>query len=179
MTRFLGYVSMSLDGRIADETGQMDWLSDHGAAPGEGDRGYGAFFGAADAVIMGRVTHDYLRSAGDWPFEGKPVYVVTSRPLDPGKLRIVPVLPDLPGLKAGLEAERHRRVWVMGGAQMLGSAAEAGLLDELQLFIMPVVLGRGVPLFEAARPPRAALIGHRLWPGGCVELTYAFSRQDR
>ncbi|NDU99462.1 dihydrofolate reductase family protein [Pseudoroseicyclus tamaricis] len=179
MTRFLAYVSMSLDGRIADADGGTGWLADHAGAPEEGDRGYAAFHAAADAVVMGRRTHDDLRgTGGPWPYRGKPCFVTTSRMLDPEGEDILPVLPDYAGLRDRLTEGGHDRVWVLGGAQTLSAAAAAGMLDELRLFILPVVLGEGRALFETGTPPGARLIGHRLWPGGVVELTYGLSAGD-
>ncbi|WP_373355187.1 dihydrofolate reductase family protein [Pseudoroseicyclus sp. CXY001] len=174
MTRFVAYISMSLDGRIADADGGTSWLADHGGGE-EGDRGYAAFHGAADAVVMGRRTHDGLREAGPWPWRGVPAYVITSRMLDPKREMILPVLPDFPGLGRQLRRQDYGTVWVVGGGQTLGAALQAGMLDELRLFVLPVVLGAGVPLFSMEGLPRPAVLsGHRLWPGGVVELLHSF-----
>ncbi|MGZ9809043.1 dihydrofolate reductase family protein [Pseudoroseicyclus sp. H15] len=176
MTRFVAYISMSLDGRIADAAGGMGWMADHAGDPEDGDRGYAAFYEGVDAIVMGRHTHDYLREAGPWPYRTKPAFVITSRMLDPQRETILPILPDYAGLRERLTRQGMRRVWVLGGAQTLSSAATAGMLDEIRLLVLPVVLGQGVPLFDMSAAPGASLTGHRMWPGGIVELDYSLSR---
>ena len=75
------FIGISLDGFIAREDGAIDWLHEVGDEPGE-DYGYGAFFESVDALVMGRNTYELVRTFADWPYDTKPVIVLTSRPLE-------------------------------------------------------------------------------------------------
>lgn len=169
MTRFLGYVAASLDGRIADGAGGLGWLDRHAAAGG--DHGYGDFYAGIDALVMGRATFDTVRGFGDWPYPGKPAFVMTTRPMAPHPEAIA-VPPDWVGLRARLAG--FGRVWMMGGGRLLAGALAAGMLDDLRLFVMPDVLGAGPAVFEGGMPAQARLTGRRDWPGGVTELVIGF-----
>lgn len=75
------YLALSLDGFIAREDGSLDWL-ERVQAEGE-DYGYAAFYAGIDAVLLGRKTFDTVLGFGAWPYEGRPVYVLSSRDLGP------------------------------------------------------------------------------------------------
>jgi dihydrofolate reductase len=139
------HIAVSLDGKIARPDGSVDdWLADY---PAE-DFGIDTFLAGVDAILMGRGTYDAARRLGDWPYPGKPTIVLTTRPLD-----------DLP--PAGVEARSgdvaavtdelggrgYRRVWIEGGGQVIRSMIAIGKLDVLEMAVIPVILGDGVPLF--------------------------------
>ena len=84
MRRTVLYIAMSLDGYIADRSGEVDWL--YGSGEGEGS--YGEFSRTVGTVIMGRTTYDQITtvlSPGDWPYCGMSCYVVTNRPAAPAE----------------------------------------------------------------------------------------------
>jgi dihydrofolate reductase len=175
VTRWLGYIAMSLDGRIADRDHGLGWLEAF-AGDGSEDFGYADFYAGIDALVMGRTTHDIVAGQADWPYAGKPCFVVTRRPLESGHTGTVAVPPDFPALKARIAAEGHGAVWIVGGGATQRAALDAGMLDSLRLFVMPVVLGGGPPVFGEGVPSPAALTGCRTWPQGIVELEYAFAQ---
>jgi dihydrofolate reductase len=72
------HIAMSLDGKIARSDGSFDWLMPY--PPQEFD--IDAFHAEVDAVVMGRDTYEIERGMGEWPHAGKPVFVVTSRPIE-------------------------------------------------------------------------------------------------
>jgi len=174
MTHFSGYIAMSLDGRIADASGGVGWLD---RFDGLGtDFGYAEFYAGIDALVMGRATYDFVAAhGGDWPYPGKPCYVITSRPLSGAPEGVEAVPPDFAALKARL-SERDQTVWIVGGGATQRGALDAGMLDGLRVHVMPVVLGGGAPLFASGTPAGAQLTDHKIWPGGVVELTYSFAR---
>ena len=141
------------------------------------DYGYEAFIAQIGTVVLGRRTYDQIPSFGvGWPYPGRRGLVVTSRPLAeayPGVSAwtqgIEPLIPYLRDL-AGAD------VWVVGGAQLQWAFIEAGALDVLELFLIPVLLGDGVKLFpKAAGGPRGMVL-HSVasLPKGMAHLTYGF-----
>lgn len=164
----VAYVAASLDGFIATKGGDIGWLE----AFNTEDYGYEAFLGGVDRVVMGRATYDQLRGFGAWPYAGLEALVATRRPLaDPP-----PGVAAWTGGAAALArhlATRPGRSWVVGGGRLVAGLLEAGGLDELDLFVMPVLLGEGVALFPGARPGGALRLLHTAsWPNGVVRLCY-------
>ncbi len=78
MARVRFYVATSLDGFIADEEGSVDWLAPYDARL----YGYENFLREVGALIMGRRTFELINAVGeDWPYRGKPVFVLSSHAL--------------------------------------------------------------------------------------------------
>jgi dihydrofolate reductase len=142
-----GYIAASLDGRLADAGGGLDWLRPYAAVDG----GYSDFIGQVGTVVMGRRTHDQIPSLGmGWPYAGKRALVVTSgrgASVHVGTRFWTDGLPDLIGHLRGLG---DGDVWVVGGAMLLAAMIEAGALDRLELLVAPLLLGEGVRLFPSA-----------------------------
>jgi dihydrofolate reductase len=142
-----GYIAASLDGRLADAGGGLDWLRPYAAVDG----GYRDFIGQVGTVVMGRRTHDQIPSLGmGWPYAGKRALVVTSgrgASVHAGARFWTDGLPDLIGHLRGLD---DGDVWVVGGAMLLAAMIEAGALDRLELLVAPLLLGKGARLFPDA-----------------------------
>lgn len=172
MTRTIYYTATSIDGFIADEHNSLDWLlevprpQDDGGTTGAGDS-FDGFFASVGAFAMGSTTfewvveHEDLRADPhkwrEW-YGGVPGWVFTHRDLDGlegADIRFVagdvaPVHADM------VAAADGRDVWLVGGGELVGAFADAGLLDEIHLAVQPVLLGAGAPLL-----PRR-LTSHRL-----------------
>ncbi|GIL01112.1 MAG: dihydrofolate reductase [Alphaproteobacteria bacterium] len=176
MTRYVGYIAMSLDGRIADGDGEIGWLLDYGM-PDEAKADYDAFYAGIDALVMGRATYDWIVANHEWSYGGRISYVVTRRPLEAERDDIVAVPPDYPELKARLEAAGHRNVWILGGGVAQRAALEAGMFDHIRVFVIPVIVGSGPLLFADGPLHRLELTGSRVWPGGAVEIAYALRHE--
>lgn len=140
------HVAVSLDGKIARPDGSVDdWLA--ADYPAE-DFGFDAFLASVDAIVMGRGTYDVIRGFGDWPYPGKPTTVLTSRPLDgPLPPGVEARSGDPAAIVAELEGRGHRRVWIEGGGQVVRSLIAIGKLDVLEMAVIPIILGEGIPLF--------------------------------
>ena len=69
-----------MDGFIAREDGNVDWLSP-GEDEGSEDYGFQEFFNSVDALVMGRNTHELALSFGSWPYGEKPVLIGSGIPL--------------------------------------------------------------------------------------------------
>lgn len=169
MARIVYYVAASLDGFIADSAGGVGWLGDGDPA----DYGYTEFYGGVEAVVMGRRTYDQVLSFGDWPYPGKPAYVFTQSPPAAGPPEVRFVGGSAVDFYRGI-AEGHRgTMWLVGGADLADQFRQAGLIDEYQVFVIPIILGQGVPLFGGQGPPTLLeLESARPHAGSVVQLQY-------
>lgn len=186
MSRARVFVGASLDGFIAGPNDELDWLSggaEQGATPGEAPEPpdtFAAFLGQIGAVLMGRRTYDIVCGMkGPWPYGDVPMLIATSR----GRLaQQRPTARAATGSISELVAEAKRvagdrDVYVDGG-QLIRSALDAGLVDEITVTIVPIVIGSGIPLFAGvARHHPLELLGQRTIRGAAVELKYAPRRR--
>ncbi len=165
------YVAASLDGFIATlETG-LAWL-----APFEGraqDHGYGDFYASIDAVLVGGRTYDACLAHGEWPFPGKPCWVLTRK--DRGQAHAHATFTDRAPSDLARELVRLglKRAWLLGGGELAGAFRDAGLIDELVITHAPVILGDGIPIFgfSSERQP-VELVGSRTFADGVVQSHY-------
>ena len=162
------YMALSLDGMIADADGGVDWLNRWDDA----DYGTAGFIEQVDVLIMGRTTYDQVTGfGGAWPYAGKRCAVLTSRPLGDAPDGVEGTS-DLAGLIAELR-EDGARVWIVGGAATAAACIALGAIDSVELFLMPVLLGEGVPLFVGDGPELPlSLRESRAWPNGVVAVSY-------
>jgi dihydrofolate reductase len=120
------WIAASLDGHIALPDGNIDWL--HRWDPHA--FGYTEFYAGIGAVALGRGTYDTTLSFPEWPYAGKPAFVLSARGA----------------------ATKSGDLWLVGGGKALAAFLDAGLVDEIEVFVMPILLGSGIPLFPARRP---------------------------
>lgn len=175
MARILGYIATSLDGFIAAPGDNLDWLFRYdGLDLGEHD--YGVFLKRIRTVVMGRGTYDFLeKDPAPWPYARQRAIVVTSRPI-PDPKGALEVRSDIDALIAELRSLEDGDVWMLGGGRLQMAFLERGALDELEIYVMPELIGGGAPLF----PPTGLkaspqLLGSQVLDRGCVRLHYAFT----
>lgn len=147
------FTASSVDGFIADAANSLSWLLSRDVDV-RGAMGYEAFLEqSVGALVMGSTTYQWVLEhelGGDasraWPYE-QPTWVFSTRqlPRADGDVRFVrgPVAARHAEM---LAAAGSRGVWVVGGGDLAGQFADAGLLDELWVQYAPVVLGAGAPL---------------------------------
>ncbi len=175
MARVRFYVATSLDGFIADREGSVEWLAPYDARL----YGYDRFLAEVGALVMGRRTYEMIRAVGEeWPYAGKPVFVLTSRLLGdvpPG------VVTTTRGIRAALQQARdttRHDIWIVGGAVSMQSALEEGLIDMIEIFLVPVLLGAGLNLLnDLSRRPTLIFDGIEAFPDGVVKLRYLVPRR--
>ncbi|WP_269583133.1 dihydrofolate reductase family protein [Roseibium sp. Sym1] len=176
MAKIVGYIAASLDGFIAGEGDDLAWLSVYdGMDLGEHD--YARFLGRIGTIVMGRATYDFVAELDQpWPYSGQRVFVVTSRPIEEPKGELQ-TRRHIDGLIAELRDLEDGDVWMVGGGRLQMAFLERGALDEIEIYLMPELIGGGAPLF----PPTgfragARLLGAEPMDRGCVRLHYAFDR---
>lgn len=165
------YAAMSIDGCLADEAGGIGWLAPFDAQ----DYGMAGFLAGIAALLTGRATYDQVRGFDSWPYAGKRVVVLTHRPLDADAPDGVEATSgDLAALVARLKAETTRGdIWLLGGAAVVQDALALGLVDTLELFIIPVTLGAGIRLFGESGPAQSwRLVATTPFPNGVIGTEY-------
>ncbi|AYG66291.1 MULTISPECIES: dihydrofolate reductase family protein [unclassified Rhizobium] len=178
MARILGYIASSLDGFIADENDNLDWLFKYNDM-NLGEHGYELFIKRIRTVVMGRGTYDFIANdPTPWSYGDQRVLVVTSSPIDSPKGKLE-VRSDVDALIAELRVLEDGDVWMLGGGQLQMSFLQKGALDELEIYLMPELLGGGRPLFPSAgyrASPK--LISAQALDRGCVRLHYRLNHSD-
>jgi dihydrofolate reductase len=146
------YCATSLDGFIARRDGDLSWLDRANAkVPPGTDLGFYTFLATVDAIVMGRASYEKVLTLGPWPYGDTRVVVLSRRPLaiEPALAGKVTASSEEPApLRDRLAAEGARRLYIDGGVTVQRFLA-AGLIDDLQITIIPVVIGDGLPLFGA------------------------------
>lgn len=172
MRKSVYYLTMSLDGYIADIEGGVGWLS---GAPNT-DYGYEQFYSEVDTIVLGRATYDQVLGFGPhFPYPDKTVLVVTTDPDSveiPDSVDVQPVT-DIVSTVARLKIAEGSTIWIGGGSTLATSLLESGLIDEIRVFVQPILLGSGVPIVrDLSRKRTLDLQSVEKWPGGVVELRY-------
>ncbi len=171
MTIWHCHAAISLDGMLARLDGAIDWLTED-YRPDDA-LGFDAFLASVDAILMGRDTYDVIRRMGDWPHPDKPTIVMTHRPLPDALPGVETRSGDLAAVITELEARDYRRVWVEGGGKLVRDMMALGKIDVIELAVIPVVIGEGLPLFpQSTRETWFALESGRPWVNGALHLVY-------
>jgi len=177
------YVAASVDGFIAAPDGGVEWLDEYqretrgadAAADGAGSEpgGYDEFFATVECLVMGSTTYEQVRSFGAWPYGETPTYVLTRRKRERASDAVEFVEGDVDVLATRL-CDEYDHVWLIGGADVARAFLRAGRVDELRLSLIPVLLGRGIPLFGDDDERRGLrLLASTTRETGVVELRYA------
>ncbi|MDN4171564.1 dihydrofolate reductase family protein [Nocardioides sp. SOB77] len=151
MTRTVYYTATTLDGYLADEQDSLDWLFPQPLEEG-GMLDYAAFIDTIGALVMGATTYqwvlDHAAETGEpWSYR-QPTWVMTHRDLPRAAEDVTIASGDVREVHpAMVAAAGDKDVWVVGGGDLAGQLADAGLLDEVLVSIAPVTLGAGRPLF--------------------------------
>jgi dihydrofolate reductase len=176
------FTTASLDGFLADQEGSLDWLFE---VPRDVDphEEVAAFFGRVGAFAMGATTYQWmldnlgvLENPDEWRgwYDEVPAWVFTHRHLPP--VRGIPlrfVQGDVRSVHRDMVAAAGSKdVWLVGGGGLVGAFDDAGLLDEIQVAIQPVVLGGGAPLLPRRIPPSRLELQSVERVGQSATLTY-------
>lgn len=139
------YIAASLDGYIATEEHNLDWLF---AVEGEGDNGYSAFYDTVDTILIGRITYDWImdHEKGAFPYKGKECYVFSRTKKDDNE-HVAFVSDDVVEFAKDLKSKDGKSIWLVGGGNLLNTFIQEKLVDEIIVTIAPVLIGKGIPLF--------------------------------
>ncbi len=168
-------VASSLDGFIAGPNGEFDWI----VMDPEID--FAAMYASFGGIVMGRRSYEVFAGTGGGVGPALPTYVY-SRTLPEGERDGVTFAHDaVSHVRALKAAGEGKPLWLWGGGELFRELALAGLVDGVDVAIIPVILGGGLPLL--ARPgPRLTLRlkSHRLYAAtGTLTLDYDVVRKAR
>jgi len=167
------YIGISLDGYIATKEDSLEWLLN---TKGSGNNGFGEFYDTVETIIMGKRTYDWIMNQenGKFPYVGKECYVYSTQRLkNTEHVNFTSQSPEL--LLAGMKQER-KKIWIVGGSQIIDLFRKKHLVDEYILNISPVILGEGIPLFCEGESEKLAMDRVRTF-GQFVEISYQVEKE--
>ena len=161
-------VAASLDGYIAGPNGEFDWIVV------DPDIDFPAMYAGFSGLVMGRKSYDVFVATGGTPGISLPTYVY-SRTLPAGERDGVTVVGDAVAHLRELKKTREDKpLWLWGGGELFRQCAEAGLVDGVEVAVIPILLGGGIPLLPTPGPRLTLnLRSHVLYSQtGTVVLSY-------
>jgi dihydrofolate reductase len=172
MRRVRYSVATSLDGYIAGPKGEYDWIIM------DPDIDFRALFAQFDTLLMGRSTYELTTASagpGLWPGMKVVVFSKTLSARDHPDVTIV--AEGMAETVADLRAQPGKDIWLFGGGQLFRSTAEAGLVDTVELAMIPVLLGGGIPFYPAPSvQKKLTLASYKVYSSGIVALQYAVTQ---
>ncbi len=167
MRRLRYCVAASLDGFIAGPEGDYDWIVQDPSFD------FAALWKQFDTLLMGRLTYEVaITRLGFLKSMGKKI-VVVSTSLDPVEHSDTAIVSNqIVETIAALKAEGGSDIWLMGGGKLFRTLLDAGLVDAIELSVIPVLLGSGVPLVPAGARRTLRLVENSALPNGTLRLIY-------
>jgi dihydrofolate reductase len=170
MNRRLRYgVAVSLDGFIAGPNGEYDWIVMDPAID------FAAMYKEYDTAVMGRRTYEVMTAqGGHGAIPGLDV-IVFSRTLPPATYPGVRIVQDDPReVVSALKRKTGRDIWLFGGGSLFRVLLDAGLVDTVEVAVVPVLLGAGIPLLPPGAATKLILADQKILPrSGIVALSYS------
>jgi dihydrofolate reductase len=160
-------MAMSLDGYIAGPNGEKDWIVM------DPDIDFGALMDTFDTVLLGRKTYEATHQQGGGRMPGMQSFVF-SRTLRQEDCAGVILSSHPAETVAELREAPGKDIWLFGGGELFRSMLDQQLVDAVELPVIPVLLGGGVPLLpHPAKQAKLRLVRHRVYPKtGTASLQY-------
>lgn len=181
MTRLIYNTATTLDGYLADDADSLEWLF---AVPGsaEAESSFPAFLDGIGALVMGSTTYEWVygherldEHPEKWAYGGRLSLVLTTRELR--RVEGANVRFHSGSARDAWDelvaAADGKDVWVVGGGDVVGQFADAGLLDEIRVSIAPVTLGSGKPLLPRVIGSDRLTLESVAQSGQFAELVYS------
>jgi dihydrofolate reductase len=173
MRRLRYGVAMSLDGFIAGPNGEHDWIVPDPAID------FASIWAQFDAVLMGRRSYEIARERRASFAGSSQRWIVASTTMQPESNPDVEILTDsVDETVAKLKAMPGKDIWLMGGGVLFRSLLDAGLVDGVDVMVMPALLGSGVPMLPKGRRCSLHLIECKALPSGIVMLNYSVVQES-
>ncbi len=167
MSKIILFITTSLDGYIARKNGGVDWCFT------DQDYGYTEFIETVDTVIMGRKTYEQVLTFEDYPYKGMEGYVFSNSLSGQKDDHVTFVSGDVKEFISELQRKEGKNIWLIGGSEVNGEFLRNDLIDEYWVYIHPIILGSGIPLFkESIEPLTLKLRDTHTFDTGLVRLVY-------
>ena len=181
MKKIILYIAASLDQRIAETDGGLEWLTEF-PNPEKIDYGYKDLLASVDTVIMGGCTYrELLNMDVIWPYKQQTSYVVTrgwtERATDE-KIEFITenAIETISALRNG----QGKDILLAGGGKLISMLLTADLVDEMQICYFPVILGKGISLFpEQSKESKWILIGSIRYNSGILKVNYLLDNRKQ
>jgi dihydrofolate reductase len=158
MRRVRFSVAMSVDGFIAGPNGESDWIVM------DPDIDFNSLMGSFDTVLLGRKTYEATRGYGGSGMPGMQTYVF-SRTLRQENCPEVTVSDNPEQTLSAIKATSGKDIWLFGGGDLFRSLLDLGLVDCIEIAMIPVLLGGGLPLLpQPSERTQLRLTNHRIYP---------------
>lgn len=170
MKQIKANIAVSLDGFIATRDNELDWIPQNVRALLSKE------YETAPNLLMGANTYTYIfEHWGGWPYKSKKTFVVSHYDTNVTEKENVTFLTDMP-LQAvnELKSSSETDIQVIGGGKFITSLIAVSLLDEITLYIVPVMLGDGIKFIGKTFGSKWELTGHRVIDNQVVCLTYQY-----
>ena len=168
MRRIRYVVATSLDGFIAGPNGEADWIDI------DPEVDFAALWTQFDTGLMGRRTYEAARKRlGEAAFAGLTT-IVFSRTMKQQDYPEVTVVSELtPAWVEALQTRSGKDIWLFGGSELFRSFLDSGHVDTVEMSVIPVLLGGGIPLLPPPyNPAKLRLLSHKVYRSGRVSLAY-------
>jgi dihydrofolate reductase len=134
---------------------------------------FGELYSQFDTVVMGSGTFAAFVKGPRASFSGMQVYVCSNSLSQKDYSDVSIVRGNPAALIAELKAKPGKDIWLFGGSRLFRTLVEAGQVDGVEVALVPILLGDGIPLFwPPYLPTRLTLAAHRVYKSGRVSLTY-------
>jgi dihydrofolate reductase len=172
MRKIILCIAASLDQRIAEPDGGMEWLTGF-PNPKKADYGYKDLLASVDTVIMGgRTYREFLNMDIIWPYPKQMVYVVSHHNWgDKDNIRFI--TENIIETIFELRNQEGKDILLAGGGELISMLLAAGLVDEMQIAYIPIILGNGIPLFpEQSKESKWKLSEYKINKSDILFVTY-------
>jgi dihydrofolate reductase len=162
------FQALSQDGFVTDADGSAAWQGPYFIP----ELGFHEFIAGVTAVIIARATYDKIAAGGRWPYGAIPGVVPSDTPLTDIGAPVTAIAGDPAAIVAAARAKGDGTVWVQGDTELALRLVAAGMVDRLELFVMPVTLGHGTEHIDRHHLPGLGLAGSTNYANGVTREVY-------
>lgn len=165
------YIATTLDGYIASPDGSIDWLKHYEG--GKEDYGYARFYASVGSILIGHTTYRQALTFGAYPYAGKKCFVFTKNKMKKNDSHAQFVRSPVASFTKKLVQTEQKNIWLVGGSTLIHAFLEENLIDEFIITYIPLLLGKGIPLFKKNNSKVSlALKSVTPFDNGIVQATY-------